>query len=203
MSSELTTYKTISQPAVAEFKDRGSKFIAYAYPVESAEAFKSHLQKLRKEHPKAVHHCFAYRTGTDGNSFRASDDGEPSGSAGKPILGQIDSRELTNIAIIVVRYFGGSLLGMPGLINAYKTASSLVLQITPLVTKNIVTKYRVEFDYTKLNEVLMVIRQCNISVVSQETQLFCNIEAAIPINRLTEALQRLGEIENLQLIKLD
>src|SRR5678815_398949 len=97
--SEPEFYKTIAQPAVAEFKDRGSKFIAYAYPVESAQGFKSHLQKLRKEHPKAVHHCFAYRTGTDGNSFRVSDDGEPSGSAGKPILGQIDSRGLTDIAI--------------------------------------------------------------------------------------------------------
>jgi putative IMPACT (imprinted ancient) family translation regulator len=124
-------------------------------------------------------------------------------SAGKPILGQIDSRELTNIAIIVVRYFGGSLLGVPGLINAYKTASGLVLQITPLVTKSIVTKYRVEFDYTKMNEVLKVIRQCNISVISQQTQLFCSIEAAIPIIRVTEALQRLGEIENVELIKLD
>ena len=128
--TDLEFYKTIEQPAVAEFKDRGSKFTAYAFPIETVDDFKKHLQHLKKEHPKAVHHCFAYRIGTGGNNFRVSDDGEPSGTAGKPILGQIDSREVTNMAIIVVRYFGGSLLGVPGLINAYKTVSSLVLQVT-------------------------------------------------------------------------
>jgi uncharacterized YigZ family protein len=122
--NELEFYKTINQPASAEFKDRGSKFIAFAFPVETPDDFKNHLQQLKKEHPKAVHHCFAYRIGTDGNNFRVSDDGEPSGTAGKPILGQIDSKEVTNVAVIVVRYFGGSLLGVPGLINAYKTVTS-------------------------------------------------------------------------------
>jgi uncharacterized YigZ family protein len=99
---------------VAEFKDRGSRFLAYAFPISSADDFKKRLKELKEEHSKAVHHCFAYRIGTDGNSFRSSDDGEPSGSAGKPILGQIDSKELTNTAIVVVRYFGGTLLGVPG-----------------------------------------------------------------------------------------
>ena len=116
--SESEFYKTIDQPAVAEYKDRGSKFLAFANPIVTADDFKKQLFLLKKEHPKAAHHCFAYRIGTDGNSFRVSDDGEPSGSAGKPMLGQIDSQEVTNIAVIVVRYFGGSLLGVPGLINA-------------------------------------------------------------------------------------
>src|SRR5215510_1222086 len=128
-------YYTIEKEATAEFKDRGSKFIGYAFPVSSVEGFKEKLNEVKKLHPKATHHCFAYRLGLDGNAFRVSDDGEPSGSAGRPILGQIDSKQLTNTLIVVVRYFGGTLLGVPGLINAYKTAASLVLQVTPVVPK--------------------------------------------------------------------
>ena len=201
--SELEFYKTIEQPAIAEFKDRGSKFIAFAYPIETADDFKKHLQQLKKEHPKAVHHCFAYRIGTDGNNFRVSDDGEPSGSAGKPILGQIDSKEVTNIAVIVVRYFGGSLLGVPGLINAYKTVTSLVLQVTPIVPKQIEVKYVIHFDYTQMNEVMMVMKQCNCTIIAQEVQLFCNITAGIPKSRLTEVLYRLKELQNVETKKLD
>ena len=117
-------YYTIEQETVAEFKDRGSRFLAYAVPVTSIEQFKQKLQQLKELHPKANHHCFAYRIGADGSTFRVSDDGEPSGSAGRPILGQLDSKQVTNAAVIVVRYFGGTLLGVPGLINAYKTAKS-------------------------------------------------------------------------------
>jgi putative IMPACT (imprinted ancient) family translation regulator len=107
----MTFFNTIDKPSSAEFKDRGSKFIAYAFPISSVEDFKLKLNDIKKEHPKATHHCFAYRLGTDGNNFRVSDDGEPSGSAGRPILGQIDSKQLTNTLVIVVRYFGGTLLG--------------------------------------------------------------------------------------------
>src|SRR3954454_12441001 len=111
-------YFTIEQSAFAEFKDRGSRVIAYAFPMQTTNEVKKHLQALKKEHPKAAHHCFAYRLGLGGNHFRVSDDGEPSGSAGRPILGQIDSKNITNAGVVVVRYFGGSLLGVPGLINA-------------------------------------------------------------------------------------
>lgn len=201
--NDLEFYKTIEQPATAEFKDRGSKFTAYAFPIETVDDFKKHLQQLKKEHPKAEHHCFAYRIGTDGNNFRVSDDGEPSGTAGKPILGQIDSKDLTNLAIVVVRYFGGSLLGVPGLINAYKTVTSLVLQVTPLVPKQIEVKYIVHFDYTQMNEVMMVMKQCNCTVIAQELQLFCNITAGIPKSRLTEVLYRLKELQNVETKKLD
>ena len=128
---EPETFKTIAQPAFAEFKDRGSKFIAFVFPITTAGDFKKQLQLLKKEHPKAVHHCFAYRIGTDGNNFRSTDDGEPSGTAGKPILGQIDNKGLTNIAVVVVRYWGGTLLGVPGLINAYKTALPARLGSSP------------------------------------------------------------------------
>ena len=200
--NELEFYKTIDQAAVAEYKDRGSRFLAFAYPIETVDDFKKCLLLLKKEHPKAVHHCFAYRIGTDGNTFRVSDDGEPSGTAGKPILGQIDSKAVTNIAVIVVRYFGGSLLGVPGLINAYKTVTSLVLQVTPIVPKQIEVKYLVHFDYTQMNEVMLVMKQCSCTIISQEMQLFCNIVAGIPKSRLTEVLYRLKELPNVDTKKI-
>ena len=195
--NEQEFYNTIAQPSTAEFKDRGSKFIAYAFPVETAEDFKQQIQLLKKEHPKAVHHCFAYRIGTDGNNFRSSDDGEPSGTAGKPILGQLDSKELTNMAVVVVRYWGGTLLGVPGLINAYKTVASLSLQVTPIIQKQVEIKYSIEFDYTRMNEVMMILKQFNCTVITQEMQLFCIIITGIPKNRLEEVLYRIKDIQNV------
>jgi uncharacterized YigZ family protein len=193
-STDKSFFYTIEKPAAAEFKDRGSKFLAFAYPVTAADEFKKYLQELKKEHPKAVHHCFAYRIGTDGNNFRVSDDGEPSGSAGRPILGQIDSKEITNTAIIVVRYFGGTLLGVPGLINAYKTVAALVLQVTPVVQKQVEIIYSIQFDYTRMNDVMMLLRQYGCTIISQETQLFCVITSGIPSNRLTEVLYKLKDM---------
>src|SRR6478609_119456 len=128
-------YNTITGASTAEFKDRGSRFIAFTYPINNTEDFKLHRAQLKKEHPKANHHCFAYRLGTEGVNYRVSDDGEPSGSAGRPILGQIDSHQLTNILIIVARYFGGTLLGVPGLINAYKTTAGLTIRQTGIIQK--------------------------------------------------------------------
>jgi uncharacterized YigZ family protein len=194
-------YLTTNQVASAEFKDRGSKFIAYAFPIEKPDDFKKHLQELKKEHPKAVHHCFAYRIGTDGNTFRSSDDGEPSGTAGKPILGQIDSKEVTNIAIIVVRYWGGTLLGVPGLINAYKTAAALVLQMVPIIQKQIEITYTLQFDYTQMNDVMMILKKYNCTVIHQEMQLFCIVNVGIPINRTTEVLYQLNELQNIEVKK--
>src|SRR6478735_3683732 len=133
--TDLEFFYTIEKSASAEFKDRGSKFIAYTYPVQSVEDFKKCMEAIKKEHPKATHHCFAYRIGLDNNTYRVSDDGEPSGTAGKPILGQIDSKKLTNILVIVVRYFGGTLLGVPGLINAYKSVTAMTLQLTTIIAK--------------------------------------------------------------------
>jgi uncharacterized YigZ family protein len=201
MSTAPNFYNTISQPSTAEFKDRGSRFIAYAYPIASVEDFKQCLQALKKEHPKAVHHCFAYRLGTDGNSFRQSDDGEPSGSAGRPILGQIDSKELTDTAVIVVRYFGGTLLGVPGLINAYKTATALALQTTPIIQKQVEIKYHLQFDYTQMNDVMLILKQYNCTILAQEAQLFCSITAGIPNNRLEEALYKLKELRGVEVGK--
>lgn len=195
-------YQTIDKPAMAEFKDRGSKFIAYAYPVETVDAFKQQLQQLKKEHPKAVHHCFAYRLGLDGNHFRVSDDGEPGGSAGRPILGQIDSKELTNVAVIVVRYFGGTLLGVPGLINAYKSATAMALQLVPTVQKSIEVAYELQFDYTRMNEVMMVVKQSGCTVTGQEMQLFCLLRIGIPKARLEEVLYRLQEMHTVDVKRI-
>lgn len=196
-------YFTIETSAVAEFKDRGSKFIAFSYPLQNVNDFKKHLQALKKEHSKAVHHCFAYRIGVDGNNFRISDDGEPSGTAGKQILGQIDSKNLTDILIVVVRYFGGTLLGVPGLINAYKTASSLVLQCTPVVQKAVELQYELQFNYTEMNDVMRVIKQYNCSVIKNEMQLFCKIETGIPKNKMEEVLASFQNIKNLEFHKLN
>ena len=197
-----TFYNTIEKPSLAEFKEKGSKFLAYAYPIETVEDFKKHLQNLKKEHLKAVHHCFAYRIGTDGNTFRVSDAGEPSGTAGKPILGQIDSKAITNTAIIVVRYFGGTLLGVPGLINAYKTAATLALQVVPVIQKQIETKYSLHFNYTQINEVMMVMKQHNCTIISQEMQLFSVLNVGIANSRLPEVLYRLNELQNVEVNKI-
>jgi uncharacterized YigZ family protein len=195
-------FNTIEKPSVAEFKDRGSKFIAYAYPIADVSEFKEKLAALKKEHPKAVHHCFAYRLGLEGTNFRVSDDGEPSGTAGRPILGQIDSKQLTNVLIIVVRYFGGTLLGVPGLINAYKNTAALSLQLTGIVQKPIVVNYRLQFDHTQTHEVMKVVKQFNCVVVKQETQLFCLIEMGVPKARLDEVLFRLKELRGVEVEKI-
>lgn len=195
--SEPDYYQTIEKTAFAEFKDRGSKFIAYASPVTSVDECKQFLLQLKKEHPKAVHHCFAYRIGWDGNLFRVSDDGEPSGTAGKPILGQIDSKELTNTCVVVVRYFGGTLLGVPGLIQAYKSATAMVLQLIPVIQKPIEVMYELQFDYTLMNEVMMIVKQYNCSVAGQEQQLFCLLTIGIPKARLEETLYKLNAMHTI------
>lgn len=190
-------YYTIEQPSMAEFKDRGSKFLAFAYPAKDIDSCKKILAQLKKEHGKAVHHCLAYRLGVDGATFRVSDDGEPSGTAGRPILGQIDSKELTNVMVVVVRYFGGTLLGVPGLINAYKTATALALQLSPIIKKPIEIAYELNFDYQQMNEVMMIVKHYNCSVVEQSAQLFVQLQIGIPKNRLDEVLEKLGDLREV------
>ena len=199
-------YYTIEQPSMAEFKDRGSKFFAFAYPAKDIDSCKKILAQLKKEHGKAVHHCLAYRLGVDGSTFRVSDDGEPAGSAGRPILGQIDSKGLTNVLVVVVRYFGGTLLGIPGLINAYKTATALALQLSPIIKKPIEIAYELNFDYNQMNEVMLLVKQYNCSVVEQSAQLFIQLQIGIPKNRLDEVIEKLGALRAVSFkttLKLD
>lgn len=194
---DIYKYNTIANTPNSEFKDRGSKFLGYAYTVENTDEVKEHLKALKKEHPKAVHHCYAYRIGTEGNLYRANDDGEPSGSAGRPILGQIDSAELTNVLVVVVRYFGGSLLGVPGLINAYKTATTDALSQAEVVEKWIEVKVEIIFNYPEMGDVMHILKQADATIYKQDLQLFCNIHAGIPKKHAEEYLQKLSELQNV------
>ena len=198
MSSDF--YYTIEKPVTAEFKDRGSKFLAYGFPIQAIGEFKTHLAALKKEHPKAAHHCFAYRLGVDGNNFRVSDDGEPSGSAGRPILGQIDSKELTNLLIVVVRYFGGTLLGVPGLINAYKTASSLVLQNAVILTKPVTKNLKLQFDYPQLNDMMQQFRKHECEIVKREMGLFCVFDLDVPVKNYEDLIALVKTLKGVDVI---
>jgi len=163
---------------------------------------KEKIQALKKEHPKAVHHCFAFRTGTDGTEFRANDDGEPSGSAGRPILGQIDSLGLTDTLVVVVRYFGGTLLGIPGLIHAYKTVTAETLAGAEVLERWVEVPVVLEFDYPVMGEVLHILKQANGTVYEQDLQLFCRVRAGIPRAYAGACFERLSEIRSVKTERL-
>ncbi len=191
-------YHTILNEARSEFSDRGSKFLGYAFPVVSVEEGKAKLQGVKKEHPKASHHCFAWMIGQTGDIHRVSDDGEPSGSAGRPILGQIQSRHLTNVMVVVVRYFGGTMLGIPGLINAYKTAASDALDKAGIMQKNIEINLEITCDYTVMNEVLQVFRQFEASIHDREQMLFCRFRIGVPVGKKEAFEKRITEIRGVE-----
>jgi len=161
-------YRTLSAPATGEFKDRGSKFIAYAWPVCSEEEALAHVDALRKEHFKARHHCFAWRLTPDGNRFRANDDGEPSGTAGRPMLAQIDSFGLTDVVVVVVRYFGGTLLGTSGLINAYREATAEALRSAMIVEKIVKDTFSLDFDYALMPDVMNAVKKLALDIFKEE-----------------------------------
>ena len=190
-------FTTIAHTATALFRDRGSKFHAFAYPVKNAQEVREQLQLLRKEHPKANHHCYAFRIGTEGLLFRAVDDGEPSGSAGRPILGQIDSAGMTNVLVVVVRYFGGTLLGVPGLINAYKTAAADALAAAGQTSQWREQRTEISCDYHTIGEVLYLLKQAEATIYAQDMQLFCNITAGIPLVHMETCKDRLQQIRGV------
>ncbi len=170
------TYKTITKASEeALFKDRNSKFFGYAFPVKSEEEIKEHLEELKKKHHSARHWCYAWQLGKEDVQFRANDDGEPSNSAGMPIYGQIQSFDVTNILIVVVRYFGGVKLGVGGLINAYRSAAQMALEASNIVTRTIDKKFEIAFDYPKMNKVMRVIKENNLNVIDQILELDCRI----------------------------
>ena len=156
------------RPTVGEYKEKGSKFIAYAFPVSTSAEWQQYLEAIKKEHPKSRHHCYAYRLGVDNNNFRANDDGEPSGTAGKPILGQLRSFDVTNVIVIVVRYFGGTLLGASGLIHAYKTVAANALAQASIVEQTVSDIYRLTFDYAIMSNVMNAIKKNNLSMIHQD-----------------------------------
>jgi uncharacterized YigZ family protein len=187
-------FHTAAAEGRSEFRDRGSRFLGFAYPVKGEDEIKTIIRGLKEEHPKAVHHCFAWRLGTEGTRFRAGDDGEPSGSAGKPMLGQIDRLGLTDTLVVVVRYFGGVLLGVPGLINAYRTAAAEALEQAGSVEKAVEKRYTLRFDYTQLNEVMRQLRRFDARTEHQDMGLFCTLRIALRLDRDTEALAALKDM---------
>ncbi|MBK7965991.1 MAG: YigZ family protein [Bacteroidetes bacterium] len=168
-------YTTIEKISIAELKDRGSKFIGIAYPIKEERDVKEILQKVKKEHPQANHHCYAFRIGPDPTAFRFSDDREPSGSAGKPILGAIQSHQLSDVLVVVVRYFGGTLLGVPGLINAYRGAAQATLEAATTREKTINEKYKIAFPFEITNDVYQFLRSFPTEIKSQEFETPCKI----------------------------
>lgn len=172
------TYRTITKPSEEVlFKDKNSKFFGYAFPVTSEEEIREHLEEIKKKHHAARHWCYAWQLGKteEDRHYRANDDGEPSNSAGMPIYGQILSFDVTNILIVVVRYFGGVKLGVGGLINAYKTAAQMALEASKIVNRTIDLKFEISFDYPEMNKVMRVIKENNLNVIDQMLELHCKI----------------------------
>ncbi|WP_299709480.1 YigZ family protein [uncultured Tenacibaculum sp.] len=171
---EKDTYKTIVKPSEETlFKDRNSKFFGYAFPVHSEEDIKRCLEELRKKHHTARHHCYAWQLGTESIRFRANDDGEPNNSAGQPIYGQIQAFDVTNVLIVSVRYFGGTKLGVGGLINAYRSSAQLALEASEIIEKTIDIHYKLKFGYDLMNKVQRVIKERNITIINQKLELDC------------------------------
>jgi uncharacterized YigZ family protein len=173
------TYKTITSPSEEIlFKEKNSKFYGYAFPVTSEEEIKNHLEILRKQHYGAVHFCYAFQIGTEKIQFRANDDGEPSNTAGAPIYGQIQSFGLTNILVVVVRFFGGIKLGVGGLIAAYRASAQMALEVSEIIEKTIDLHYIILFDYKNMNKVMRVIKEKNLEIITQKMNESCEIEIA-------------------------
>jgi uncharacterized YigZ family protein len=193
------TYLTIENPSKGLFKDKGSKFYSFAYPVSSDQEVKRHLESIRKEFFDARHHCYAYRLGADMKDFRTFDDGEPSSTAGKPILGQITSHQLTNILIIVVRYFGGTLLGVGGLIQAYKNASADAIANATIVEKEVMDEIALTFDYPLQNQVNRILRENNARVIKSEYGFDCRLEIQCRKRATSGILNKLKELLQIEI----
>jgi len=197
------TFKTISKPSEGLFKDKGSKFISFAFPVNSEDEIRNIVQLIRKEHHSARHHCYAWRLGYDKLFFRANDDGEPSSTAGKPILGQIQSFDLTNILIVVVRYFGGTLLGVSGLINAYRNAASDAIIQAEIIEKLVEKQLFVEFEYAALNEVMKIFKEEKLPQNEPQFDLKCQIKTQIRLKDLSRIEEELKKVESVKITYRD
>jgi uncharacterized YigZ family protein len=193
----IDTYRTIEAPSKGLFKDRGSRFIALAYPVKSVEEVKPILDSLRKEYHDARHHCYAYMLGAERIVWRANDDGEPSGSAGRPILGQINSAEITDILIVVIRYFGGTLLGVSGLINAYRTAAADALAGSTIVERRVCTILHIKFPYIAMNDVMRILKEEEAGQSGQNFDSGCEMNISFPASQGERIRSRLLKISGV------
>ena len=202
MSNDI--YQTLAGPSYGEFKDRGSKFQAYAFPVYTEDDWQKQLAEVKKMHNKARHHCYAYRLGLDKNNYRANDDGEPSGTAGRPILGQLDSFQVTNTFIVVVRYFGGTLLGASGLINAYRNAAAEALKAAEIIEKTVEDIYGFHFDYAIMSNVMNAIKKHKLEMVKQDFQEKAYVEVAIRQSEVEATLKTMkAQIAEVHLEEVD
>lgn len=210
MSDIKDTYRTLNEPGTGEFRDRGSKFIGYAYAAYTEDEWKAQLEEVKKQHPKARHHCYAFRLGLEGHQFRANDDGEPSGTAGRPILGQIDRLELRNVMVIVVRYFGGTLLGTSGLINAYRESAALALAEATVVERTVEEVYRLVFDYSLMGNVMSSLENLQLNRIDQNFGNSGQVDIAIRRSEVAATLKKLkaaiadvylGEVEGMEKIE--
>jgi uncharacterized YigZ family protein len=196
-------YKTIKHPVEGLYKEKGSKFQAYAYPVQTEEEIKDRVEALKKKYHDARHHCYAFQLGTDGMNFRMNDDGEPSGTAGKPILGQIHSHEVTNILILVVRYFGGVKLGTGGLIQAYKAASADALDHADMVEYTIDKSFSIRFPYELMNPVMRVVDEEGISIKEQLFEADCRLTLSVRESKFPEMIDRFQKTYGIELTQPD
>lgn len=192
------TYKTIQELSEGVYRDKGSKFIAYLYPINSENDLKDIIVALKAEHPKARHHCWALRLSPDRTVFRLNDDGEPSGTAGRPILNTLLSNELTNILAVVVRYFGGTLLGVPGLINAYKSATVDAVNNAKIIEKTVNSVFRIEFGHPQMNEVMKIVKEEDLKISNQNFDLNCSFLLEIRQSQVNKVLGKLEKIEGLK-----
>lgn len=191
------SFLTISKTSEGLYKEKGSKFIALAFPARTEEQVKEKLEEVKKTYYDARHHCYAYILGADGAQYRANDDGEPNHSAGDPILGQIRSRELTNTLVVVVRYFGGTKLGVSGLINAYKTAASEALEQNKVVEKLITRSVRFKFPYEEMNEVMKLVNDFEMEITDQKFEMECQLNAEVIVSKVEEFENKATLLQNL------
>ena len=195
---ESDKYKTIKSLSQGLYKEKGSRFIAFAYPVSTQEEIKIIIEKIRKEHHEARHHCFAYMIGQDRLTWRINDDGEPTGTGGKPILGQINSFGLTNILIVVSRYFGGTLLGVSGLINAYKTAAASAIGNAEIVERTLMEFHEISYPYDSMNAVMKILKDENVGQSGQDFNLECRVKINFRVSAREKILTRLSRIDGLR-----
>ncbi len=190
-------YKTIAESSQGYFRDKGSKFLSFAFPASSEQEVKQHLDALRKKYYDATHHCYAYVLGFDKSAYRVNDDGEPSGTAGRPIYGQIQSNDLTNTLIVVVRYYGGTNLGVPGLIHAYKTATGDAINNAVVLTKIVKEMYEIEYPYEEMNDVMKIIKDETLEVINNEFGMKCVIRLAIRHSEVARVTGKLCKVNQL------
>ncbi|MBB2144831.1 YigZ family protein [Pedobacter sp. LMG 31464] len=193
------TYKTIKTTSEGIFRDKGSKFIGYAYPISSEAEVKNIIAKLRAEHGKARHFCWALRLSPDRSIFKLNDDGEPSGTAGRPILNTLLSADVTNILVVVVRYFGGTLLGVPGLINAYKIATVEALAVNEVIVKTVNDIYEIGFDYLEMNQIMRIIKDEQLAILNQEFDTKCVVKFEVRKSNLNAVLGKLEKVDGIEI----